>query len=128
MKDHEHKEQVALFTWANIQSKTQPELELLFAIPNGGHRHPLTAKKLKAEGVKSGVPDICLPIAKNGFHGLWIELKRPNIKGQPKGTISDNQTWWIEALKMAGSQVHVCFGWDEAKKAIIDYLTPASEA
>ena len=71
----EHDEQAALFQWAELMAAQIPELRLMFAIPNGGHRHIGVARKLKAEGVKPGVPDIFLPVARNKFHGLFIEMK-----------------------------------------------------
>lgn len=52
----EHQEQVALFQWLEIAAKRDDRLSMAFAIPNGGARHPVVAAKLKAEGVKSGVP------------------------------------------------------------------------
>ena len=59
-KKCEHTEQVAVINWAKLNEGKYPQLRNLFAIPNGGHRHIGTAKKLKAEGVKAGVPDLCL--------------------------------------------------------------------
>ena len=58
IKKTEHTEQVALFDWARANEPRHLQLGLLFAIPNGGKRHVGTGRKLKAEGVKSGVPDI----------------------------------------------------------------------
>ena len=57
-RDGEHVEQAALFRWAEFARARLPELTLLHAIPNGGHRHKATAARLKAEGVKRGVPDL----------------------------------------------------------------------
>ena len=54
-------EQVALFGWAEYNEAYYPELRLLYAIPNGGHRHKAMSAELKAEGVKPGVPNLCLP-------------------------------------------------------------------
>jgi hypothetical protein len=68
--------QQALIEWVHWQRRTTPALGLLFAIPNGGARSLRTASRLKAEGVVPGIPDLCLPVARRGFHGLWIELKR----------------------------------------------------
>jgi hypothetical protein len=116
--DKEHQEQAALFKWAALV----PELSLMFAIPNGGQRHKAVAAKLKAEGVKSGVPDICLPLARGGFTGLWIELKRPIVKVEAKPIASANQKWWIDALNMAGAKAVVCFGWDDARQVILSYI------
>ena len=112
----EHQHQVNLIFWARRLAKQYPELDLLFAIPNGGHRHVSVARKLKAEGVKSGVPDLCLPVARNGFFGLWIEMKGD------VGRISPNQKVWIDKLRNEGYRVKVCFGYHDAAKVIADYL------
>jgi hypothetical protein len=66
---------------------------MLFAIPNGGARHKAIAGKLRAEGVRAGVPDICLPVPRGEYHGLFIELKRP--KG---GHVSEEQEAWISEV------------------------------
>ena len=36
----------------------------VFHIPGGGSRHPAEAARLKAQGVKAGVPDLCIPVAR----------------------------------------------------------------
>lgn len=69
-------EQQCLFRWAAFQSGRFPELALLYHVPNGGSRKKAEAGRFRAEGVKAGVPDLCLPVARGGFHGLYIELKR----------------------------------------------------
>ncbi len=111
----EHSHQVALFVWA--QQSGIPELKWMFAIPNGGQRTTITGAKLKAEGVKSGVPDIFLPIGRNGFKGLWVELKKPKI-----GIVSEEQNKWLAFLTEEGYATRVCFGWEEARNALLDYL------
>ncbi len=110
----EHSQQVALFAFA-AQSGI-PELRLMFAIPNGEQRSAMTGAKLKAAGVKAGVPDIFLPVARNGFHGLWIELK---IKS---GVVSPKQQEWLVKLSEQKYATRVCFGWEEARNALLDYL------
>ncbi len=112
----ESTEQQALFEWAEIAAKKTPELKLLFAIPNGGKRPITTAMRMKAEGQKSGVPDICLPVPCKKYHGLYIEMKVG--KNKP----SANQLWWIEQLQAQGYRVDVCYGWGEAVKVIVDYV------
>ena len=115
--DYEHQEQVKLFNWAKRMDSRHPQLALMFSIPNGGKRHIGTATKLKASGAKAGIPDIFLPVAnRHGKHGLWIELKVG--KNKP----SKNQLWWIHSLKAEGYAVEVCYGFEEAKDAIIKYL------
>lgn len=113
----EEQEQAAVFEWAALLENQTPELALLFHVPNGGKRHPATAARLKAQGVKPGVPDICLPVARHGYHGLFIEMKRR--KG---GQLSDHQKAWIEALREQGYMVAVCKGADEAIEVLSWYV------
>ena len=75
----EAEEQAALFQWAEYQSGKYPELALMYHVPNGGSRNKAEAANLKRQGVKSGVPDVCLPVPRGNSHGAYIELKR--IKG-----------------------------------------------
>ena len=113
----EEEEQQALFAWAALQAGRHSELGLLYHIPNGGARSKAEAGRFKAEGVKSGVPDLCLPVARKGFHGLYVELKR--LTG---GKVSDKQNEWITALDKEGYCAVVCRGWLEASKVILWYL------
>ena len=93
-----------------------PDLKLMFAIPNGGSRNKIEAKHLKEQGVKAGVPDIFLPIAKNGYHGLFLELK------VEKNKLSKQQYEWIENLKKQGYKADVAYGIDEAIKVLMEYI------
>jgi hypothetical protein len=117
--EHEHFEQVALFDWAKRLAGRMPELALLFAIPNGGKRSKAVAGKLKAEGVKAGVPDICLPVPRGSYHGLFIELK---AKG---GAASDSQRNWLRVLGSQNYCTRLCVGWEEARETIESYLRQA---
>lgn len=110
-------EQICLFRWAMYEEGKYPELSLMYHIPNGGKRNITTAKRLKAEGVKAGVPDIHLPVARHGFHGLYIELKKK--KGN---STTENQDHWLEALNAQGYHAVVCRGWEEASEKILSYL------
>jgi len=125
MKNIESQEQQALMQWAKLQEGKYPELQLLHAIPNGGKRNVVTATILKKEGVKSGVPDLFLPVARTNYvsyeysevyHGLYIEMKAP------KGVVSQNQLWWISKLREQGYKVAVCYGFEQAKRVIEEYL------
>lgn len=110
-------EQQSLFRWAFYERSRFPELALLYHVPNGGHRSKAEAGRFRAEGVKAGVPDLCLPVARGDYHGLYIELKR-----QKGGRISENQKRWLAALQEQGYFVAVCFGWEEAANVIEKYL------
>lgn len=116
MKQDEHKAQVEVMEASRALAPEYPELELLFAIPNGGHRHQNVANMLKAEGVKRGVPDLMLPVPRGGYAGLWIEMKAA------KGKVSDPQTWWIERLRAVGYRAEVCFSGPSAVAVLVDYL------
>lgn len=113
----ENQEQAALFEWAALMERKYPELRLLFAVPNGGIRDGRTAAILERTGVKSGVPDICLPVPRGGWHSLYLELKRR--KG---GTLSANQRIWLNALTEQGHMAVCCKGADEAIRTIERYL------
>ncbi len=113
----EDEEQASLFRWAEWAKSAVPELALLYAIPNGGYRHKATAAKMKTTGTKSGVPDIFLPVARHGCHGLYIEMKRTQ-----GGTVSKAQAEWMEQLMRQGYRCCVCCGWIAAKEEIERYL------
>lgn len=114
-------EQIYLFRWALYQEGKYPELELMHHIPNGGKRDISTAKRLKAEGVKAGVPDICLPVPRGKFHGLYIELKAGDNK------TTENQDKWLKKLSKQGYCTAVSYGWEEASKVIVTYLDEREE-
>lgn len=116
----EEQEQAAVFEWATIMAYQMPELRLLFHVPNGAYRPIATAAKLKAAGVKAGVPDLCLPVARSGYHGLYIELKR-----KKNGRVSDAQSSWIDELRHQGYRAEICHGADEACDVLMSYLTEA---
>jgi hypothetical protein len=112
----EFSEQCALIEWAALQQQRWPELALLYHIPNGGQRDRITGARLKAAGVRAGVPDLCLPVARQGWHGLYIELK----VGANEPTSS--QARWLDALTAQGYLAVACWGWDDARTTIEAYL------
>lgn len=120
----EEDEQASLFAWATWNYSRFPELRLMFHIANGGHRHAAVAAKMKAQGVKPGVPDILLPVARGGFHGLFLEMKaahhRPKRGGM--GGLSELQAHWISELRNQGYRCEVAYGRDEAVAILENYL------
>lgn len=110
--------------WANLvrlpdAADVEPGARIgdyLFAIPNGGARTPIEAKILKGEGVKPGVFDLQLPLARHGFHGLWIEMKADD------GVVSEHQEAWRRRMDRAGYATRVCWSWDQARQAISAYV------
>ena len=120
----EHTEQVALFDWARANEARHLQLGLMFTVPNQGGKGKgalIRGLKMVKEGLKKGVPDIFLAVPKKDKHGkdkhgLFIELKVG--KNKP----SANQLWWIHSLRTEGYAVEVCYGFEEARNAIVDYL------
>ncbi len=111
----ETEEQQALFQWARYLLKQYPELELLYHISNEGRRNP---RRAKAEGIKAGVPDLCLPVPRGKKHGAYIEMKRR--KG---GRITPQQAAWMDRLQQQGYAVACCNGWEPAAKFLLEYLS-----
>lgn len=135
----EHGEQAALFCWAASFANTRDErLRLMFAIPNGDQRGDGTRKgaqiaggRLKAEGMKPGVSDVFLPVPMKlysekfspfkyrEYHGLFIEMKRANGKASD---VSSEQADFGVKMMAQGYDFVVCFGWQQARDAILKYL------
>lgn len=114
----EAQHQSAVMKWSQQPSIRQrwPCLCLLHHIPNGGRRDPIEARHLKEQGVKPGVPDLCLPVPRGRFHGLYIELKTQ------RGHATPEQEWWGRKLQEQGYAWFVCRGWQSAIAAIEEYL------
>ena len=103
----EHDEQVGFVVWFRSRF---PGV-LILAVPNGGKRHPGTARKLKAEGVVPGVPDLFVP-----EWSLWVEMKR--AKG---GRLSPDQREVIAYLESIGHSVVVGHGAEDASRQLIEW-------
>lgn len=110
----EHDIQVALMRWMRLQHRKA--YKVTYATPNAAKRTPRQGAYMKAEGLKSGVPDICIPIPRKGFGALYIELKREG------GKLTDNQAEWLDNLNEAGNMAVLCVGFDAAKDTINSYL------
>lgn len=110
-------EQEHVVSWCFHREALYPELKWIHHCPNGGSRQKKEASHLKAQGVKSGVPDLNLPIPKGVYIGLYIEMK------YDKGTIEPEQKEWIKAMKAVGQFACVCYGFDYAIKVIEEYVT-----
>lgn len=112
MTEHEH----GVMLMSVIVRHGNPLLKRIYHIPNGGQRHIRVAQKLKAEGVRAGVLDYCLPVPVGGYHGLYLELKRVNEKP------TSEQYQEIRMLEESGYFVKWAQGYLEAIRAISDYI------
>ena len=110
----ESDEQIGFVSWFEAQF---PGVRI-FHIPNGGHRAMSVAKKMKAEGVRSGVPDLYIPAWK-----IWVEMKRTT-----GGRLSSDQKDWIEYLSGIGDEVIVANGATDASRQLLQVLRERREA
>jgi len=116
--------QRAVFCWAALQLARYPELRWLHHIPNGGSRgddaksRAIRGGQLKAEGVKNGVADLCLPVKRGEYSGLYIEMKKP---GKIKN-VSAEQSEFGEFVKSQGFGWIVCDNWESAVQVLQEYL------
>lgn len=109
----EHQIQSAFFDWLGKQHRDV----LAYAVPNAARRSYGAARYLQAEGLKSGVPDVCICKAVEPFHGMYLEFKRE--KG---GRLSEHQHDWLQKLCEEGYACAVVSGLDAAITAAKCYL------
>lgn len=114
----EHDEQKALLKWWALSHSGfgVPEI-CLFAVPNAAKRSPKLASMMKAEGMRSGIPDLVLAVPRGEYHGLFIEMKK--AKG---GKVSPNQITSLSAFHRQGYAVRVCHGFEAARYVIERYM------
>lgn len=113
----ESAEQKWVIEWAQQPSirEKYPELAMLYHIPNE-RTDKIQAAILKSMGVKSGVPDLHLPIPSGKYHSLYIEMKA--LDGKPE----DDQRWWKAHLEANGNAHAFCYGWKQATEVLLWYL------
>lgn len=113
----EHQHQVKLIQLCIEYQKIHPCLALIYAIPNAGKRSKKQGRWMVSEGLRSGVPDLCLPVPMGKYGALYIELKR-----NEKQKKTELQTAWIETLRELGNRAEFAYGWKHAMTIILDYL------
>lgn len=116
-KKTELTEQIRVMTWCRSMEAYEKDYELIYHIPNEGKRKRRTGGNLVRAGLKKGVPDICVPVARLGMHGLYIELKKDK-----SGEVSKEQIEWIRRLSKQKYLATVCYGADEAIELITAYM------
>jgi hypothetical protein len=115
MKNLEHSLQTGCVKWFRYQ---YPQY-LIYAIPNGGLRNKVVAAKLKEEGLLAGVPDLHIPVAKKGYHGLFIEMKKNSKTEVKNGSVQDIV---MEELRDYGYMCAVAHSFDEFQAIVNDYF------
>ena len=112
MRNDEHLVQKAIAQYLDMRGVCW------FAVPNGGQRNKIVAAKLKAEGVKAGVPDIC--IIHDGM-AYFLEVKKPKTGDSAKGQLSKNQKVMIEKIRQAGGEVAVVYSVADVIEQCIEW-------
>ena len=124
MRKHgEDARQAALITWctgAKLPALPWIEpnatvIDYLYAIPSDGRYNPKGVVRLTKQGVKSSISDLHLALPMSGKHGLWIK--------KTKASVSLLQGEWLIHMDNAGFDTVICFGWEEVKQAIIEYIS-----
>lgn len=110
----EEQDQILLVNWVR---RHHPGLaESLHHSPNGGYRNKATGARMRLMGTSPGFPDLVFFYPTDRHQGLAIELKAEG------GRASPNQLAWLDRLKAAGFLTAVCFGLDEARRTIEEYI------
>lgn len=111
--------QQALIVWRDdlVKLGIAPELRWLHAVPNGGERPGVEAALMVAEGETAGVSDLCLPVARHGYHGAYFELKSPH------GTLKPAQREFIEFVRAGGYFAEVYRTVRAVQDALVWYLS-----
>jgi len=122
-KSSEHSQQAAFFCWCANESKNFPALSFAFAIPNGGERNKVQASRLKAEGVKPGVPDVFFPYQSKGYNGLWLEFKKPGVENTKNGGLKPAQVDYRDYLQSQNYLHKVVYNWLQAAETVVSYVS-----
>ena len=77
---------------------------------------------MKAEGLKTGQWDLCLPVPHRGFGALYVENKCPIVKGKKKTKLSDAQIQRGKILEAAGNLCYVIREFEHFKNLLTWYL------
>lgn len=124
MKHLESAQQQQVVEWSKWAYKANPvrypNLDLLHCSLNGVKLSQTQAKIAKGQGMLSGVPDLFLPVPRQSFHGLYIEMK------SEKGRVTENQEWFLSKTDGLGYKSVVCYSAKEAIKTIQDYYDAKS--
>ena len=113
----EEQEQRVVMQWRDLMMGRYPCLRLLIHIPNGGLRSKSEAVRFRLLGVRAGVSDLFLPVARHDYHGLWIEMKR-----QKGGKLSKEQKEWLDEMTEQGFLAVRCDGAKEAIEVLEGYV------
>lgn len=123
----ENQEQRALVKWI----RTQRSLDgFLIKLNNEGKRTEAQGWHLKLMGMEPGASDLFIALPTAHFCGLWLEVKQ-NRKYTPSEMAKPSfaaQIKFIERMISVGFAGHFCYGWEQGKRIIEDYLLTTKRA
>lgn len=126
IKESDHARQ--LMKWVRLHEAQHPELRLFFHVPNEGRRTGRAGAHLVRQGLRAGVSDYILPVARmqseSGllYSALMLELKRPEAAKKKDKGLSKTQKEWFVLCRRFGLCAAVGFGWQDSASKILRYL------
>lgn len=118
-RHEEADEQARVIEWAHWayrhHSDIYPMLRMLHCSLNGVKMTIKQAMRAKQQGMLKGVPDLFLPVPRNGKHGLFVEMK------SARGTVRAEQSRFLRDVVDMGYAAHVCYSAKEAVDVIMGY-------
>lgn len=123
--DKEYYYQVSVMLW--FAQRFEVYKLLAHASPNGGLRNMFEAMRLKRAGAQKGQPDLQFSIPKNGYCGLFIEMKKTLLEYGKDPTVGLKEVHYDQhkvrvALNEQGFLSVVCFGYEEAISVLEAYF------
>lgn len=110
--------QKAIIRWSATLEPRYPEFKWLYHVPNGGRRDSREAQDLKSQGVRPGIWDLALDVARGGFHGWRCELKKPGASP----ALRPEQAEYGIFLEQQGYCCLVSSDFDEVKEHLLRYI------
>ena len=114
MTEDQLQQQIFTFYNNNFCLKNHNPRGVIFSVPNGGSRHLLEAKKLKATGLLKGVSDLIIIHTTGEL--FFIELKIE------KGIQSDDQKDFQKRIELLGYKYLIFRSLEDFKKYFV-YLS-----
>jgi hypothetical protein len=107
--------------WDSVCQDHGLDKRVLYAVPNGAtlgdkYTAAIRGQILRDEGLRAKYPDLNFDVARGGFHGLRIEMKRPGEDAD------DGQKEYHEIIRAQGYRVVVCHSLQAFMCAVCDYL------
>jgi hypothetical protein len=110
--------QATFFSWRDMFKRNYPQLNAIFAVPNGIWTFKAVAKSMVRQGMTAGIPDvICAHPSRDGkFHGLFIEFKSET------GETSEQQEFFLKYFSDLGYRTAICRNWWTAANLVNEHL------